>query len=137
MNNPLLDIFRPRSRETIHIGGFPLQRFRFKEQLMSCLIFKTNNLILNRRTITRSNTLDYSTIPGRFRKMISNNLMGLLIRISQITGNPIFDFPKIRCFIGKSKITTLSVFWFKIFKINGIWIETRRSSRLKPKPMKS
>ncbi len=52
--------------------------------LMRCLVRKSNHLIFNRRTITRTCTFNIAIVHRRTIKTLTNNIVGLLIGISDM-----------------------------------------------------
>ena len=60
-----------------------MDSFRFDKYLMSVFICKPDDLVLNRRTVTRSGSLDHTGIKRRPVEIFPDDFMCLLICIGQ------------------------------------------------------
>ena len=78
-----LHIFRQRRAHPLNIHFFRIFPFGFHEDLMSFLICKTNDLVLDGRAISGPSPFNDTTEHGRTMEIVSDDLVGFFIGISQ------------------------------------------------------
>ena len=83
----LLDILRKRRADTVTIDGGYLFIFRLQEYLMAALIGKTHDLCLDARTVPGARRRDLARIERGARKILPDQFMDSLVRISDPAGN--------------------------------------------------
>src|SRR6187399_800429 len=109
--------------------------FRFQDDLMTILIRELDDLVFNRRAIPRANTLNLSAVQRRSRHVPPDNRMDPRIGPRDVALNLIFQF---RCCPERERRRSgISILRFKFRKIDGSLVESRRSTRLQPPPLKS
>ena len=130
MNHRILHIFRQRRRHTTHIHLICKFTLRLNKQLMAVFVRELHDLILNRRTVSRSGSLNKSREERRTVNIILDNLMCFLVRISQPAGNliPLDIFLFIRK--GKWNDMLVTLLFLHLGKINRFLIETCRCTCL-------
>src|SRR5262249_5373952 len=80
----LLHLGRQGSREAIQIDFVRIVSFRLQEELMARLVGKLHDLVFDRRTIPRTNSLDLSRIQRRLCDVLSNCVVNTLRRIADV-----------------------------------------------------
>ncbi len=82
-----LDIQGKACRNPVGIDLCRHPAIGFKKDLMSLLVCKADDFILDRRTIPRTDSLDDSAVEGRAVEPALNDLVGRFIRVGQVTGD--------------------------------------------------
>ena len=98
MDKFFLNICRQGCGNTIRIDNICIISFRFQKNLMTGAISKLHQFVLYTWAITRSYTCYKSGKKCTFRKIITNNLMRLFIRVGYIA----FDL-RLRYFFGHKR----------------------------------
>src|SRR6185436_13350413 len=86
-NQILLHRGRQGSRKPVQINFIGLVTFRLEEKLMTVLVGKLNNLVLNRRAIAWSYALNLPGIEWRLVKILSYRFMKTICRVADVTLN--------------------------------------------------
>ena len=82
----ILYIFRKRTGHTSNIHFIRIKSFWFNKYLMTFFIRKTNDLVLDRWTVSRSSTFNHTGIQWRTVQIITDDLMRFFVCISQPAG---------------------------------------------------
>ena len=82
-----LHILRKRARHTSNIHFIRIKSFWFNKYLMTFFIRKTNDLVLDRWTVSRSGTFNHTGIQWRTVQIITDDLMRLFICVGQPAGS--------------------------------------------------
>ena len=80
-----LNIIGQTGTDTVRIEFMGTQPFWLDKYLVGILIRKSNNLVINLRTITRPYAFYFSGIQGRTVQSATNNIVGLCTRVSDMT----------------------------------------------------
>ena len=94
-----LNIFRKRGGKTVEVIFICVASLWFKEELVTCTVGETNNLIFYGRTITGTHTLDASLEHRGLFETLLEYLVYLLVGV----GNPATELPVKRRCIGERK----------------------------------
>ena len=128
----ILNILRERAGHSSHIHLICKFALRLYKNLMSRLIRKLHNLILDRRTVSWSCTLNHTGKQWRTVDIITNDLMCLLICITKPAGYLIpLDIFFCIC-KGERNNMLISLLFFHLGKINRSFIQSCRCTCLKP-----
>ena len=128
----VLHILRQRARHTTHIHLIGVQSLGLDEDLMPVFIRKAYHFILDRRTVSGACSLDHTGIQRRTIEIFPDNFMGFLIGIGQPAGG-LIDLHALRvCGKGKWHYSLIAELLFHLGKINGTFVDSGRSSGLKP-----
>jgi len=128
----ILNILRQWAGHSTHIHLRGLISLRFNEHLMSVLIRELNDFIFNRRTVSRTCSLNRPWKERWTVQIASDDLMRPFICIGQPAGS-LVNLNTFRvCRKGKRHNPFIPLLLFHFCKINGIFINPGRCSRLKP-----
>ena len=132
-----LYIFWQRTGHAAHIHFVGITALWLYKYLMSVLICKSYYLIFNRRTISWSGSLNHSRIQRRTIQIRPDNLMRLLIGVSQPAGYLINLYILRICRKGKWHHSFITKLLFHFRKVNGTFVNTGRCSCLKTEHLNS
>ncbi len=116
-------------RHPLHIHFIGIESFWFDEELVPFFIRKTNHLVFNGRAIPSAYTVNFSCVFGGTHQIISDNLMGGFVGISQ----PAISLISIFSFIHERKgmVFWISCFQFHVVEVQTSNIHTTRSTCFK------
>ena len=131
MVHSLLHILRQGTGHTSDIHFICIFTFRLNKHLMPFFICKTYYLILNRRTVSGSCSVDHSGVKRRSIQIIPNDLMCLFIGVGEPAGflRDLYIFRISRK--GKRHYFFVSELFFHLAVINGISCDSGRCTGLK------
>ena len=133
----ILNILRQRTGHAAQIHLIGIESFRLNENLVTGLIREFHNLILNGRTVTRTGSLNRPGKQRRTVQIIADDLVGLLIRVSQPAGN-LFLLYRLRIRRKRERhYALIAELLFHLGKVNAPAVHTRRCSGLKTEHLNS
>ena len=71
----MLHVFRQRRRDAVRINGVIVETFRLQENLMAVALAEFDDLVFDRRTITRARARDLSGIHRRAMHVGANDVV--------------------------------------------------------------
>ena len=93
--NLALYIDRQTRRHPVHINLVGIDTFRLENNLMPILILEFDDLVLDRGTISRSDSLDLPAIEWRPAHVGANDGMDLFVRMCDVAANLVLEL--LRC----------------------------------------
>ena len=127
----ILHILRQRAGHTAQIHLIGVKSLRLNKYLMTCLIWEFHYLILDGRAIARPSSFDRTGEQRRSVKIITNDLMCLLIGVGQPAGNLFLLYGLWICREGKRDNPLVTKLLFHLGKIDAAAVCTGRGSGLK------
>src|SRR5437773_6494311 len=87
MNNLLLHVARETHREAVDVDLASANAFRLEKNLMAFLVREPHDLVFERRTISRANSLDLAIEQRRACDVPANKLVDALRGVHEMTVN--------------------------------------------------
>src|SRR5271170_3110 len=82
-----LNVDRQAGRHPIYVNLVSIQALWLQKNLMAILIGKLDDLILNRRTVARTNPFNLTAVQRRSRNILANDRVSFLRRVGNVAGN--------------------------------------------------
>src|SRR5204863_4561283 len=128
-----LDIDRHAGGHPVHVNLIRVQALRFKEQLVSRLVWKLYDLVFDGWTISRANAFNLATVERRTCDAISKYRMGLFCCVGDVTGNLLtYYFCSEK---RKGRGFSIAMLRFEARPVDGAAIQPRRGPSLETLPL--